>query len=562
MSYRLILLLLASLMLVGMAVAQPSQGVATEMPEVSLPGIWVGDGHIPDVPELTDTIDNGKESSEHKRMMWLNKFGHMATNSIYADAFWALSSYGSIYSLCYDGRIPLSVFTSLSLQAGVGTTVADINGTEKSLIILYPEVNLMLGTGRGHFTTGMGLFVSPFFSLTSPFAKLGYRYQPWEGGTVFFFNVAPFIQRVEESYPSYYGPVIKVTHPVQLAANAGFGFALERSRAKLTKIDAELDAYRKNHELPESSVMSLDSLDQWNPDSLASGHIFQSTTYTLEDNPAYTGYACSRLSVGFDASRDRPDFLNHATTADSERGSFAFSARAEVNLGRSKKNSLGYAEQRVYDEAGCWLQQRMISYAHALHLRGYQYMRLGAAFQQRTTLLNWDATTFYDQINPDLGFIYPTQQRAPKDDRETHYNLHAGVFYSGKHHEVGLAFRDVFESRHGMFGNTTQFPVREWVLNAYAAYHFAWHDKWIASPSFEAQFGPYRLLRPQVSVSYAGKYYGVVGLRNRNFLDVSVGGSPLEGLRVGAGLTFPVKTWLRAAGNVSMLRVTARYQIK
>ncbi|NLO70604.1 MAG: hypothetical protein GX102_06630 [Porphyromonadaceae bacterium] len=112
-------------------------------------------------------------------------------NSLYFE----LGGNSLLYSLNFDHLIPFS--NSLKLAVGGGFEyVTDIKINDVSYgasTCLTPSANLLLGRTSHHFETGVSCFVPLSAGIALPAVRLGYRYQPRNGGFLFRIGATPFI---------------------------------------------------------------------------------------------------------------------------------------------------------------------------------------------------------------------------------------------------------------------------------------------------------------------------------------------------------------------------------
>lgn len=113
------------------------------------------------------------------------------SNSLYLE----LGGNSLLYSINYDHTLRLSEKLKLAVGGGFEyLTDVSINETSYgSSICLTPSANLLVGRKSHLFETGLGLFYPMSAGTILPTFRLGYRYQPLQGGFLFRVGLTPFI---------------------------------------------------------------------------------------------------------------------------------------------------------------------------------------------------------------------------------------------------------------------------------------------------------------------------------------------------------------------------------
>lgn len=100
-----------------------------------------------------------------------------------------------IYSINYDYMFQLSDLTKLAIGAGFEyIDEIEINKTSYGdSFCITPAANLLIGRSSHHFETGVAAFYPLSASIIIPTVRLGYRYQPKNGGFLFRIGATPLI---------------------------------------------------------------------------------------------------------------------------------------------------------------------------------------------------------------------------------------------------------------------------------------------------------------------------------------------------------------------------------
>jgi len=111
------------------------------------------------------------------------------TNSIYLE----LGGNSFLYSLNYDKLFRTSDATKIALGAGLEyLTYMNADGNDYGAsLCLTPAVNLLFGKASHNLETGVSLFL--ISGTVLPAARIGYRYQPVNGGFLFRIGFTPII---------------------------------------------------------------------------------------------------------------------------------------------------------------------------------------------------------------------------------------------------------------------------------------------------------------------------------------------------------------------------------
>jgi len=100
-----------------------------------------------------------------------------------------------LYSLNYENLIQ----TSKSMRIAVGSGLEylpdiEVDGTKTNHVFcLTPSVNFLFGKTSHKLETGVSLFVPMLVGAILPSARLGYRYQPVNGGFLFRIAFTPMV---------------------------------------------------------------------------------------------------------------------------------------------------------------------------------------------------------------------------------------------------------------------------------------------------------------------------------------------------------------------------------
>lgn len=110
-------------------------------------------------------------------------------NSLYLE----LGGSSMLYSFNYDRLIPLSRSIKLTVGAGMEyvtqLTVNEVN--YGAAYCITPSANLLFGSSSHHLETGVSVFTHTSSSTLIPALRLGYRYQPRNGGFLFRAGLTP-----------------------------------------------------------------------------------------------------------------------------------------------------------------------------------------------------------------------------------------------------------------------------------------------------------------------------------------------------------------------------------
>lgn len=112
-------------------------------------------------------------------------------NSLYLE----LGGNSLLYSFTFDNLVRVSDNTKLALGAGFEyVTSYTVNDNELgATFCVIPSANLLFGKNSHHLETGLACFAGIGKGGLIPSARIGYRFQPNNGGLVFRIGYTPML---------------------------------------------------------------------------------------------------------------------------------------------------------------------------------------------------------------------------------------------------------------------------------------------------------------------------------------------------------------------------------
>lgn len=275
------------------------------------------------------------------------------------------------------------------------------------------------------------------------------------------------------------------------------------------------------------------------------GRIENNILLNFWQNPALTGYE-ERFNVqGGYGMR----WLGLPTTSPQNWfGSF------DVAMGSKKDNSVGFVYQHNRDnfERRTELQ---LYYSAAFRIRKINQLRFGISTRYIQRIMNFNNMTYGDQIDPQNGFVYNTNEIYGRQSRGFP-DFAAGLWFSRKHLYLGFSAVHLTQPDQGIMG-VSKLPI-QFYYNA--GYHIRITPEIYLTPSLIVlnRTNIY-YVQPSLSVSYKNHYLLLLNYRNLNTFMLYGGYQLKENLRLTFGWGFPTEKELRAIQSGQSFEIMLRY---
>ena len=166
-------------------------------------------------------------------------------------------------------------------------------------------------------------------------------------------------------------------------------------------------------------------------------------------NPAFAGSVrCPRITMNY--RNQWPAILGQFTTYDVEYDQYISSLNGGIGIMAWKDNA-GSGTISTTNFSGIYSYQMNLSRDFTVNA-GFQ-----AAYMQKN--LDWSKLTFGDQIDPRYGFIYTTQEVAPKG-QSSFLDLSAGLLGYTNEFYGGISVDHLTQPNEGFISGSTPLPMK------------------------------------------------------------------------------------------------------
>jgi hypothetical protein len=174
-------------------------------------------------------------------------------------------------------------------------------------------------------------------------------------------------------------------------------------------------------------------------------------------NPSYTGVT-EGYNLAVHTFFDKPffDYPDHLYLPREIGGAFDFS------FGKTKNNALGI----IYTDAvggATIVESYGMSYARKIRLSRksfYHDLRLGISVWYLRRIFEWDNISFMDNIDPQYGFIYNTNEIRPSD-KKSYAKFDFGLWYQNPYFFAGLSITNLNKPDLGVYGVDIKYRQTE-----------------------------------------------------------------------------------------------------